>query len=278
MNQLQRFVLTHTRLVGILALTMALLVSILGSGVGSSLAARSSSVIHARTTSTLPIIAPVISCDQLAQHDFGSVPDAPTRIFWATVVTATSTTPEYCDVNGYISPQTQFDLKLPTTTYQGRYLQEGCGGFCGFIPHNFFPSCDAQLGGDFALAIENAGHLGAKDTDGAWALDDLQLRLEFGSLSEHALAQATKAIITTFYGQPPSYSYFDGCSSGGQEALQEAQRYPGDFDGIIAGAPANIMAPLVAEVQVWYARANLDAQGHQILTADKLPALHAAVM
>lgn len=278
LNQLHRFVSTRTRLVCILALTSALLVSILGGSVGSSLAAQISSVIHVRTTSTLPIIAPVLSCAQLAQHDFGSVPDAPTRILSATVVTATSITPEYCDVKGYISPQTQFELKLPNTTYQGRYLQVGCGGFCGVIPPTIFPSCDAQLGGDFALATENTGHIGADDTDGAWALDDLQLRLEFGSLSEHALAQAAKAIITTFYGQSPRYSYFNGCSSGGQEALQEAQRYPGDFDGIIAGAPANIIAPLVAEVQVWYARANLDAQGKQILTADKLPALHAAVM
>ena len=281
MNKRQRFVLTRTRLVCILALTIALLVSTLGGGVGSSLVAHFSSVTHtlsARTTSTLPIIAPVISCAQLSQHDFGSVPDAPTSILSATVVAATSTTPEYCDVTGYISPQTQFELKLPTKTYQGRYLQDGCGGFCGVIDPTTFPACDAQLGGDFALATENLGHLGANQADGVWALDDLQLRIEFGSLSEHALAQAAKAIITTFYGQPPRYSYFNGCSSGGQEALQEAQRYPDDFDGIIAGAPANILAPLVAEIQVWNARANLDDQGDQILTADKLPALHAAAM
>ena len=279
MNKRQRFVLPDTRLVCLFALTVALLVSILGGSVGSSLAAGFSSVTHARTASTLPIIAPVISCTQLAQHDFGSVPDAPTSILSATVVAATSTTPEYCDVKGYISPQTQFDLELPTTTYQGRYLQVGCGGFCGaFFDPAPFPSCDAQLGGDFALANENTGHVGASQTDGVWALDDLQLRLEFGYLSEHAMAQAAKAIITTFYGQSPRYSYFDGCSSGGQEALQEAQRYPDDFDGLIAGAAANIFAPLVAEVQAWYARANLDAQGNQILTGDKLPALHDAVM
>jgi hypothetical protein len=117
MNKLKRFVLSRTRLICILALTIVLLVSVLGGGV---LAAHFFSAIHTRTTSTLPIIAPVISCAQLAQHDFGSVPDAPTRIVSATVVTATSITPEYCDVKGYISPQTQFELKLPTTTYQGR--------------------------------------------------------------------------------------------------------------------------------------------------------------
>jgi Tannase and feruloyl esterase len=280
MSRPQRLILTRTGIVRILALTFVLIISGLGSGV-SSVAAQSSSVVHtmsAQAVSSLPVIAPVISCATLAQHDFGGVPDAPTSIQSATVVATTSTTPEYCDVKGYISPQTQFELKLPTRTYQGRYLQVGCGGFCGSVSPTTFPSCDAQLGGDFAIATDNQGHMAASAADGVWALDDLQLRIEFGFLSEHAMAQSAKAIIATFYGQQPRYAYFNGCSDGGHEALQEAQRYPNDFNGIIAGAPANIWAPLNAEFQPWIARANLDAQGHQILTADKLPALHAAVL
>lgn len=280
MSRLQRRILTRPRLAHVFALSVLLLVTGLTSGV-VSVAAQSSSAVHTRSTqatSTLPIIPPVISCAALAQHDFGSVPDAPTSIQSATVVASTGTTPEYCDVKGYISPQTQFELKLPTKTYQGRYLQDGCGGFCGFVNPTTFPSCDAQLGGDFAIATDNQGHMAANVADGVWALDDLQLRIEFGFLSEHAMAQAAKAIITTFYGKPPRYAYFDGCSDGGHEGLAEAQRYPDDFNGIIAGAPANIWAPLLAEFEVWDARANLDTQGHQILTLDKLPALHAAVL
>lgn len=280
MSRLQRPILTRPHLVRILALTITLLVTGLTSGV-VSVAAQSHSAIHtksAQNASTLPIIPPVIACAALAQHDFGGVPDAPTSIQSATVVAATSTTPEYCDVKGYISPQTQFELKLPTKTYQGRYLQDGCGGFCGLVSPTTFPSCDSQLGGDFAIATDNQGHMAASGADGIWALDDLQLRVEFGFLSEHAMAQAAKAIITTFYGQTPRFAYFNGCSDGGHEGLAEAQRYPDDFNGIIAGAPANIWAPLLAEFEVWDARANLDAQGQQILTADKLPALHAAVL
>jgi feruloyl esterase len=194
------------------------------------------------------VIAPVMPCGALTQHDFGSVPEAPTSIVSAAVVAAISTTPEYCDVKGYISPQTRFELKLPTRTYQGRYLQVGCGAFCGIVSSTSFPSCDAQLGGDFAIATDNQGHM-ASPIDSIWALDDLQLRIEFGYLSEHTLALAAKAIIATFYSQSPLYSYFNGCSDGGHEALQEAQRYPDDFNGIIAGAPANIWAPLNGEFQ-----------------------------
>jgi hypothetical protein len=272
--------LIRTRLSRIVTLALALLAGVLGGDMGVTFAqpASAAPMTYARTASTLPIIPPVISCAVLAQHDFGNVPDAPTSISSATVVAATSTTPEYCDVKGYISPQTQFELKLPTKTYQGRYLQVGCGGFCGVVSPTTFPSCDTQLGGDFAIATDDQGHMAASNLDGVWALDDLQLRIEFGYLSEHAMAQAAKAIIATFYGQSPRYSYFNGCSDGGHEALQEAQRYPDDFNGIIAGAPANIWAPLNGEFQPWIARANLDNQGNQILTADKLLALHDAVM
>lgn len=280
MSRLQRPILTRPRLVRILTLLLALLVCGLGSG-AASVAARSTPTLHTASThaaSTLPIIPPVIPCAALATHDFGSVPGAATSIQSATVVPTTSTTPEFCDVKGYISPQTQFELKLPTQTYQGRYLQVGCGGFCGAVNPTTFPSCDAQLGGDFAIATDNQGHMGTAVFDSVWSLDDLQLRMEFGFLSEHAMAQASKAIIATFYGQQPLFSYFNGCSDGGHEALQEAQRYPTDFNGIIAGAPANIWAPLNGEFQPWLARANTDAQGNPILTADKLPALHDAVL
>ena len=87
-----------------------------------------------------------------------------------------------------------------------------------------------------------------------------------------------KAVIRAFYGRRPTYAYFSGVSDGGHEALVLAQRYPADFDGIIAGAPANNWAPLVGLVAPWVAAANQDKQGKQILTAEKLPALHAAVM
>jgi Tannase and feruloyl esterase len=232
-------------------------------------------------------IAPVLQCADLVQagppgrpgvRDFQTIPGAPTRIAVATPVAAAGTTPAYCRVQGYVAGQIHFELKLPTSTYQGRYLQSGCGGYCGAIQSPGFPACDAQFGGDFALAATDDGHTSAGAFDALWGATDEQLHLDFGFRAVHVVAVAAKAIIAAYYGAPPRDSYFEGCSDGGREGLMEAQRFPHDFAGIIAGAPANYMAFLASEATAWVARVNTDAQGRQILTAAKTPALHAAVV
>jgi len=229
-------------------------------------------------------LAPRLACAALAQPapggavpDFGAIPGAPTRVTSAAVVAATATTPEFCDVKGYVAPQVQFELKLPTKTWQGRYLQNGCGGFCGAIGQTGFPSCDLQPGGDFAVSATDDGHL-APGFDAVWAATDEQVRIDLGSRAVHVVSVASRAIIQAFFGIAPQRSYFMGCSDGGREGLMEAQRFPADFDGIVAGAPANIWAPLNGEFQVWLARINVDGQGAPILTPDRLPALHAAAL
>jgi hypothetical protein len=132
--------------------------------------------------------------------------------------------------------------------------------------------------GELVVAADDQGHESASNADTLWAKNDPQLRVVFGYSSEHSLAVTAKAVIHAFYGRGPAHAYFAGVSDGGHEALDLAQRYPTDFDGILAGAPANNWAPLVGMFEPWLARANMDASGHQILTAEKLPALHAAVM
>jgi hypothetical protein len=189
----------------------------------------------------------------------------------------------FCEAKGYISPQTHFTVLLPEKTWRGGYLQQGCGGFCG---HNDVSLTDPSrtsahqaafgpLGsGELVVAADDQGHEG---TGALWAKEDPMLRVVFGYRSEHDLAQTAKAIIGAYYGRAPAFSYFDGVSDGGHEALALAQRYPRDFDGILAGAPAHNWAALLGMFQPWLIRANVDAQGHQILDASKLPALHAAV-
>jgi feruloyl esterase len=213
--------------------------------------------------------------------DFLAIPGAPARVGAATLVAATAQTPAYCDVQGYIAPQIHFELRLPTATWQGRYLQEGCEGFCGAVSPPAFRACAVQPGGDFAVASTDEGHTSASPGDGfdgLWASGDEQLRIDFGYRAAHVVAVAAKAIIAAYYGVAPRHAYFAGCSDGGREALMEAQRYPADFDGIIAGAPANFFAPLAGELLPWQADVTTDAHGQEILTAAKLPALHQAVI
>jgi hypothetical protein len=228
------------------------------------------------------VIPPVMSCEALANFDFTPL-DA--RVTAAATVTRNGH--PFCDVKGYISPVTQFEALLPTETWRGDYLQQGCGGLCGKADVSLddpsrtsgYQAPYAPLqNGEIAVAADDEGHETPTNADGLWARNDLRLRAVFGYSSEHQLARAMKAVIRAFYGRKPTYSYFSGVSDGGREALVLAQRYPADFDGIIGGAPANNWAPLAGLVGPWVAAANRNAQGGQILTAEKLPALHAAVM
>ena len=224
-------------------------------------------------------VSPVIGCAQLATIDFSQISGAPTEITSATTTTIDGAS--YCEVQGEQPPQLQFDLRLPVSTWTGRYVQEGCGGYCGAVTPGapaVSTNCPAVTGNELALATDNEGHTGANGFDALWAADDPAMRISYAYSSEHDLALAAKAIIAAYYGHGPAYSYFDGCSDGGREALVEAQRYPRDFNGILAGAPEIIASELNGEVQAWNILSNMNAQGHEILTAEKLPALHAAVI
>lgn len=228
-------------------------------------------------TANATAIAPAITCNVLATRDFATVtPGAPTQITSATVTTYNGAS--FCDVQGVQPPQLQFDLKLPVSTWTGRYVQAGCGGYCGSVGSvapQAATGCPKVTGNELALATDNEGHTGS----GFNALFgyDPGMRVSYAYSSEHNLALAAKAIIKAYYGQGPSDSYFDGCSDGGREALVEAERYPADFNGILAGAPEIYASELNGEVQAWNVLVNMSSSGHEILTADKLPALHAAV-
>ena len=223
-------------------------------------------------------VRPVLACGDLVRGY--ALPGAATHVTSAAIVDATGTDPQYCGVRGYVEPAVQFELRLPTRTYAGRYLQYGCGGFCGLVNPPVFADCGLPHGGDVAVAATDDGHVGRTPTvvdDGSWGANDQAARDDFEFRAPHVVSRASKAIIRAFYGAPPKKSYFTGCSDGGREGLLLAQRYPADFDGVVAGAPANYWSPLL-EFQAWLARVNTAADGAPILTAAKLPALHAAVL
>ncbi|WP_407885267.1 tannase/feruloyl esterase family alpha/beta hydrolase [Scytonema sp. NUACC26] len=259
-----------------LRVTLVLIIAFLLSVLLSNISARSS---RSSEMAQLPMPQRESNpCSALMQRDFAAIPDAPTAILSTQVVPATAQTPEYCDVKGYVTPQIQFEVQLPTQNWNRRYLQVGCGGYCGSLRAS--PESIAALNQNFAVAFDNTGHVGGGIGTGSalWGLDRPQLRADFGYRSEHVTSLAAKAIATAFYGKDPSYSYFQGCSNGGRQALMLAQRYPNDFNGIIAGAPAAIQAPLNGEYETWNGRANEDSQGNPILPSDKLALIHQAAI
>lgn len=158
--------------------------------------------------------------------------------------------PTRCEVRGTIAttPQSQvhFALWLPLESWNGKYRQEGNSGFAGLIP--YWSMVDALVRG-YATAGTDNGHTVGDWTEtlsGAWAIGAAESVIDFGNRAVHETATQAKTIITRFYGRPASHNYFIGCSEGGREALMEAQRFPTDFDGILAAAPANDLTRLAA--------------------------------
>jgi hypothetical protein len=127
-------------------------------------------------------------------------------------------------------------IALPLEKWNGRFQGTGGGGFSGGSPNSLAgPSSQG-----FATASTNTGHDGGS---GSFALDadgrlDWMLIRDNAYLGIHEMTVAAKALVEAFYGKPPQYSYFNGCSTGGRQGLMEAQRYPADYHGILSGAPA----------------------------------------
>jgi Tannase and feruloyl esterase len=176
---------------------------------------------------------------------------------------ASSDSPRYCAITGHINTYIGFEILLPISTWRQRYLQVGCGGLCGSISIDppettaYKPLAD----GDFVLAAEDDGHSGS---DVSW-YSNAEQRVDFAYLSYHDVALVSKGLAAEFYGTAPKYSYFDGCSQGGHEALGEVQRYPTDFNGVLAGAPASIMTELNSVLHEYTYDANYTSTGQTIL-------------
>jgi feruloyl esterase len=262
---------------------LALLATVaLAAGLGTASASTAPASKASASPAAAAATAPVLTCAQVARLDLGALPGASTEISSAVPLAAANNPQGHwdaCNVQGLIAPQIQFQLLLPTSTWQGQYLQDGCGGYCGSvnIATQAAAGCAPLTGGAFAIATDNEGHFGAAAFSASFGADPT-LRASFGYQSEHQLALAAKAIIAKFYGTAPRYSYFDGCSQGGHEGLTEAQRYPRDFNGIISGSPASIMTELNVFYQAWNAQANTAADGSAILTLPDLGPLHQAVV
>src|SRR5258708_10567449 len=158
--------------------------------------------------------------------------------------------PEFCRVGATIKPTSDSDIKvevwLPTSGWNGKFQAVGNGGWAGVISYREL--ADALRRG-YAATSTDTGHVGGR---GTFALDHPEKLIDFGWRSEHEMTVKAKAVIYAFYGSAPRFSYWNGCSTGGRQGLKEAQKFPDDYDGIIAGAPANRTA-----ISLWIAHAVL---------------------
>jgi len=190
-------------------------------------------------TSTRTSANPEVTCDSLAGRTIGGA-----QIRSTTLVTGTDRSTEYCRVLATIAPQLNFETRLPTS-WNGRAAFTGGGGLNGVIlpPNVIFFQPQAAFDGYVTIATDS-GHQGSF-SDGAWALGDPVALENFAYLSTHAVLGAAREIVRERYGIPPSRSYFIGESTGGREGLIAAQRWPGDFDGIVALEPVYDMTALV---------------------------------
>ena len=176
--------------------------------------------------------------------------------------------PEFCRVTGTIKPAVRFEVWLPLRDWNGRFEGTGNGGYNGAI---VYTALAAGLTQHFATANTDMGHIATAPDPASWALHHPELVMDQGYRAQHEMALKAKAIVAAFYSKKPSRSYFVGCSSGGWEALTEAHRYPHDYDGIVAGAPASEVVHLHAG-QIWgYLAA-------QQIDRNKIPMISAAVV
>ena len=143
--------------------------------------------------------------------------------------------PAFCRVAATLKPSSDSDIKievwLPQTGWNRKYQAVGNGAFTGNVN---YPAMRAGLTRGYAVSSTDTGHTGG---GAEWGLGHPEKVVDFGWRAVHEMAIASKAIVARHYGSAPRYSYWDGCSAGGRQGMKAAQRFPGDFDGIIAGAP-----------------------------------------
>jgi feruloyl esterase len=182
--------------------------------------------------------------------------------------------PAFCRVAATLKPSSDSDIRMelwmPASGWNGKFQEVGNGAFNGSIA---LPAMAAALRRGYATASTDTGHTG---NTASFALGHPEKLVDFGWRAIHETAVASKAIVAAFYQTAPKLSYFTGCSAGGRQALKEAQRFPADFDGIVAGAPGLDWTGRAAQA-VRVARATEPNEAARLSEADAR-LLHGAVL
>ena len=217
-----------------------------------------------------PVRAVAASCESLT-----SLSIANTTIVSAAPVSAAENVPQYCRVTALAKPVNDSEIKieiwLPAAPeWNGKFLGTGNGGYSGAIG---YAEMRTALQQGYATAGSNTGHDGGDLKFGAGHPEKIR---DWAYRAVHVMTDAAKQVIRAYYERAAAHSYFTGCSTGGHQALMEAQRYPADYDGIVAGDPGNNRIRLNAGFLWSWLAANKDAANP--LPASKLPLINRAVI
>jgi feruloyl esterase len=182
--------------------------------------------------------------------------------------------PAFCRVAATIRPTSDSEIKIevwmPADGWNGKFMGVGNGGWSGGI---VYPALAMAVGRGYAAASTNTGHDGG---DASFAPDHPEKLVDFAYRAVHEMTVKAKEITKAYYGKAPARAYWNGCSSGGKQGLKEAQKFPQDYDGIVAGAPANNWTHLMVG-DLWPAVVTRKDPAASLPPA-KLEVLHTAVL
>jgi hypothetical protein len=228
--------------------------------------------------------AQAVTCESLAKTSFPNTiitnaQSVPSGSFTEPDGTPLISLPASCRVTGFIRPTTDsnigFELWMPNENWNHRYTQIGNGGLAGSVGLLEI-EISRQLQRGYAVAGTDDGHIDPTSTNNTWALGHPEKVKDLAWRAVHVTSEISKLIISAFYKEAPRYSYFQGCSTGGKEAAMEAQMFPEDFDGIIAGSAAmrytDLMVRFTWDSQAWL----LNPASY--IPKSKLPAVQAAAL
>jgi Tannase and feruloyl esterase len=177
---------------------------------------------------------PQLTCDRLV----ATVESDEIVEIKASLIPASADAPEHCRVSGLLRPEIGFEVNLPSR-WNRRFYMIGNGGHAGEAPDD--PGRAAQraaaLQNGFVIATTNTGHDAKKEPQATFVLSNPQKAVDYAYRAVHLTATTAKEIARQYYATAVSRSYWNSCSNGGRQGLIEAQRYPDDFDGIVANAP-----------------------------------------
>lgn len=197
--------------------------------------------------------------------------------------------PAFCRVAARITPSADSDIRIeiwmPVSGWNGKFEGVGNGGWAGHLKEqeptgdlmqllSYLGMVNAVLHG-YAAAATDTGHVG-DEVDASFALGHPEKVVDFAQRAVHQMTTTAKAFVTAFYAQSASRAYWYGCSTGGQQGLMEAQKFPADYDAIAAGAPANYWTHLMAG-DVWLAQATHATPASEI-PPTKYPIIHKAAL